>query len=120
MVRQSLLKLDPTHANFSGTEPDVDGDGLDNAWEFSELLSYTFGPNDDPDNDSFTNLQEFTNGTDPYVDETTLNTEVFFNTAAIEIYPNPAKKYFKIDVRNDLDTSKISDMSIYNSIGCLV
>ena len=119
-VNASMPKLDPTHASFSGTEPDVDGDGLDDAWEFSELLSHTFGPNDDPDNDSFTNLQEFTNGTDPYVNEATASVEDFLNATAIKIYPNPAKKYFKIDVRNDVDISKISDIKIFNSTASLI
>ena len=66
-VSASMPTLDPSHSNFSGVEPDVDGDGLDDAWEFRELLSYTYGPNDDPDNDGDNNLTEFINGTDPYV-----------------------------------------------------
>jgi arylsulfatase A len=69
-VNATMPTLDPSHANFSGAEPDVDNDGLDDAWEFRELLSYTYGPNDDPDNDGDDNLTEFTNGTDPYVAET--------------------------------------------------
>jgi arylsulfatase A len=69
-VNASMPTLDPSHTNFSGTAPDVDADGLDDAWEFRELLAYTYGPNDDPDNDGDDNLTEFTNGTDPYVAET--------------------------------------------------
>ncbi|WP_081979182.1 YHYH protein [Lacinutrix jangbogonensis] len=71
-VNATMPTLDPTNALFSGAEPDVDNDGLDDAWEFRELLSYTYGPNDDPDNDGDNNITEFMNGTDPY----SLNTDV--------------------------------------------
>ncbi len=66
-VNASMPSLNPSHANFSGTAPDVDGDGLNDEWEFRELLTYAYGPNDDPDNDGDTNLTEFINGTDPYI-----------------------------------------------------
>ena len=69
-VNASMPTLDPSHSNFLGTASDADADGLEDAWEFRELLSYTYGPNDDPDDDGFDNLTEFTNGTDPYVAET--------------------------------------------------
>ena len=80
-VNASMPKLDPSHANFSGTEPDVDADGLNDAWEFSELLSYNYGPTDDPDGDGLNNLTEFNNGTDPYVNQTILaiNENAIFN-----------------------------------------
>lgn len=65
-VNASMPTLDPSHANFSGTAPDIDADGLDDEWEFREMLSFTYGPSDDPDGDNFTNLEEFNNGTDPY------------------------------------------------------
>jgi hypothetical protein len=50
--------------------PDTDGDGLPDGWE----VNYQFDPTDpngvngangDPDNDQFTNLQEYLNGTNP-------------------------------------------------------
>jgi len=66
-VSATMPTLDPTNALFSGSGIDVDNDGLDDAWEFRELLSYTYGANDDPDNDGDNNLTEFTNGTDPYL-----------------------------------------------------
>jgi arylsulfatase A len=71
-INANMPSLDPTHANFSGTAPDIDGDGLDDEWEFRELLTYHLGPTDDPDNDGDNNLTEQTNGTDPLVDETVL------------------------------------------------
>ncbi|MEO1258654.1 MAG: sulfatase-like hydrolase/transferase [Bacteroidota bacterium] len=66
-VGANMPALDPAHPNFSGTGTDVDNDGLDDAWEFTELLSYTFGPTDDPDKDGDDNLTEYLNGTDPLV-----------------------------------------------------
>ena len=113
-VNSSMPTLDPTNASFSGTGIDVDSDGLDDSWEFKELLSYTFGANDDPDNDGKTNLEEYVNGTDPYVDQEVLN-NLDFNDLdlSISIYPNPAKKTIKLSVINTLDTSNISDIRIY-------
>lgn len=90
-VNASMPTLDPSHSSFSGAEPDVDNDGLDDAWEFRELLSYTFGPDDDPDNDGKNNLTEFNNGTDPYVDETTSVLSLNPNDL-IQVFPNPASE----------------------------
>jgi arylsulfatase A-like enzyme len=120
-VSASMPTLDPTHVNFSGTGVDVDSDGLDDSWEFKELLSYTFGANDDPDNDGKTNLEEYTNGTDPYVDEEALNNLDFnYLRSPISIYPNPARKSIKLSVKNNLNTSDISDIRIYDTSSKLV
>ena len=53
--------------------PDDDGDQMDDSWETSFGLDPT-DPSDanlDGDNDGKTNLQEFNEGTNPTVDETT-------------------------------------------------
>lgn len=71
-VNANMPTLDPSHASFSGVEPDVDADGLLDEWEFRELLSFHYGANDDPDGDGDDNLTEMNNGTDPLVDETVL------------------------------------------------
>lgn len=82
-VNATMPTLDPTNALFSGTGVDVDNDGLDDAWEFKELLAYTYGPTDDPDNDGDNNLTEFTNGTDPLIADSTVDacdpTAIFAN-----------------------------------------
>ena len=46
--------------------------------------------------------------------------ESLFNETSIKIYPNPAEKYFKIDISKNLDVSKISNVKIYNSTARLI
>ncbi|QMU63883.1 MAG: T9SS type A sorting domain-containing protein [Flavobacteriaceae bacterium] len=66
-------------------------------------------------------MQEFINGTDPYVNEGALSNEDFFNAAtAVTIYPNPVKKSFNITIDNRFDISKISDIKIYTSNASLL
>jgi hypothetical protein len=54
---------------FSVEDPsDADGDGLPDSWEvryFGSTSAPGGGPNDDPDGDGLTNLEEFLAGTDP-------------------------------------------------------
>ncbi|MEM8890329.1 MAG: sulfatase-like hydrolase/transferase, partial [Bacteroidota bacterium] len=95
-VGARMPSLDPTHPNFTGTGNDVDDDGLDDAWEFVNLLTYTYGPDDDPDNDGISNLDEFNNGSDPYSLTTSINELLSYD--AILVYPNPAKNYLRLDV----------------------
>ncbi len=56
---------DPTTAN----DPDnLDGDDLPDAWELTYFESlWTQDGSEDPDNDGFTNLEEYQNGTDPTI-----------------------------------------------------
>jgi hypothetical protein len=57
-----LHGTDPTVANISG---DTDGDGLPDAWEMANFGSLSYGANDDPDRDGYSNLQEYLTGSDP-------------------------------------------------------
>lgn len=74
-VNTNLPSLNINHSDFNslgGTSTDVDNDGLEDAWELRELMTYVYGPNDDPDGDNVTNLEELNAGTDPHVNETVL------------------------------------------------
>lgn len=97
----NMPRLDPGHPSFSGSGNDVDADGLDDEWEFRELLSYNFGPMDDPDNDTFSNMDEFMNGTDPLVsnlvlalDETTGFRVQLFNEEKVRLSWTPEHNAF--------------------------
>ncbi len=70
-VNANMPTLNETHADWTATAQvaDADGDGLNDVWEFRELLTYLDNANDDPDNDGHTNLEEQTAGTDPLVAE---------------------------------------------------
>lgn len=47
---------------------DADGDGMPDAWEYQYFFTLTGAdPSDDPDGDEATNLEEFQNGTNPVV-----------------------------------------------------
>ncbi len=120
-VNASMPTLDPTHSKFDGNGTDVDNDGLDDAWELRELLTHGYGPNDDPDNDNKTNLEEYTNNTDPYVNESALSINNFNDIVSkIDVYPNPVKRILSISVNTTFDTSIISKISIYASDSKLV
>jgi YD repeat-containing protein len=47
------------------TSDDDDADGLSDNWEIQHFNTLAYGPNDDPDNDGITNLQEYQQGTNP-------------------------------------------------------
>ncbi|OGV77489.1 MAG: hypothetical protein A3K18_12010 [Lentisphaerae bacterium RIFOXYA12_64_32] len=49
------------------TTDDVDGDGLPDTWEVTWFGDLRQGPGDDPDGDTYTNLIEYQNGTNPLV-----------------------------------------------------
>lgn len=70
-VNANMPTLNATHADWAATvQPDdADGDGLNDVWEFTELLTHLGDGNGDPDNDGQTNLEEQTAGTDPLVAE---------------------------------------------------
>jgi hypothetical protein len=47
---------------------DVDKDGLDDFWEMEHFGNLSYGANDDPDNDGYSNLKEFEGETNPTKD----------------------------------------------------
>lgn len=76
-VNAQMPTLDPTYpgttngtfvlTGATGPLGDADSDGLDDNWEFRELLTYTFDGNGDIDQDGVSNAQELAQGTDPLV-----------------------------------------------------
>ena len=77
MVNAQMPTLDPTYpgttngtfvlAGATGPLGDADSDGLNDDWEFRELLTYQFNGDDDPDHDGVSNADELAQGTDPLV-----------------------------------------------------
>jgi arylsulfatase A-like enzyme len=66
-VEAQMPTLDSVSFGREVETDDVDQDGLPDAWEFRELLTWTSGPDDDLDGDGKTNLVEFKAGSDPLV-----------------------------------------------------
>lgn len=121
-VNANMPSLDPTHTNFSGTAPDIDSDTLEDEWEFRELLSYHYGPTDDPDGDGMDNLTEFNNGTDPLINETVsidnaINVE---NSSFLGLYPNPTQDVINLQFNLDNLTDSMIELEIYSLEGRLV
>ncbi|MEM7038925.1 MAG: sulfatase-like hydrolase/transferase, partial [Bacteroidota bacterium] len=47
-VNAQMPTLNPGHPTNLGSSPDADKDGLDDDWEFSEMLTHLYGAADDP------------------------------------------------------------------------
>lgn len=62
-IQQLAAGASPTGVTLT----DADNDGMPDSWETDNTVS---DPNDDPDIDQLTNLQEYVNGTDPRDDDT--------------------------------------------------
>lgn len=77
IVGAQMPTLDPTYpgttngafvlTGATGPLGDADADGLNDDWEFRELLTYQFNGTDDTDQDGVSNAQELAQGTDPLV-----------------------------------------------------
>ncbi|HVJ19312.1 MAG TPA: sulfatase [Polyangiaceae bacterium] len=62
-VDAPMPRLNPEF--YTGSAPDVDQDGLNDDWEFRELLTTAYSGSDDPDGDGKDNESELAQGTDP-------------------------------------------------------
>lgn len=118
-IGADMPTLNPEHANFNGTFPDVDEDGLEDEWEFKWLLSYHYGALDDPDMDGKTNIEEFNAGTDPYDFGIVQTQEELNPNPVFSIYPNPTDGQLSVEIKATkwLDTPML--IEIYNGAGVL-
>ena len=64
-ARVQLAAADIGADEAPAASPDTDGDGLPDDWEREQFGSLAQGPDDDPDGDEVTNIEEYRNGTDP-------------------------------------------------------
>jgi arylsulfatase A len=111
-VSAAMPSLNPQFITNPGPANDLDNDGLDDEWEFRELLTTKYGANDNPDGDFYTNLDEFINNTDPY--SFTTSTNNLATETAIKIFPNPVHDYLMIE------TKTAAFVQIFNANGQLI
>jgi arylsulfatase A-like enzyme len=107
-VNALMPSINPTYTGNGGPLGDYDNDGLEDAWEFRELLTHVYGPTDDPDGDGFDNATEFLNGTDPYVFDLGNNVSTVQNIE-VQVFPNPVSRQLNIVSEEDFDQVLIYD-----------
>ncbi|MDH3366005.1 MAG: PKD domain-containing protein [Thermoplasmata archaeon] len=69
-IRLSVTDNDGnTGVNFTAvySVADVDSDGIPDWWEVKHFNDFSYSPSWDPDEDGFSNLEEYVRGTDPWV-----------------------------------------------------
>lgn len=103
-----MPSINPNFAGNSGPLGDYDNDGLEDAWEFRELLTHLYTGTDDPDGDGFDNATEFLNGTDPYVSDVNAVSNLA-NEFEVQLFPNPASTQLNIISKEDFDQVLIYD-----------
>jgi arylsulfatase A len=107
-VNASMPSLNPSFTGNSGPLGDYDNDGLEDAWEFRELLTHIYTATDDPDGDGFDNATEFLNGTDPYVSDVNAVSSLS-NEIEVQLFPNPTSTQLNIITKEDFDQVLIYD-----------
>ena len=85
---------------------DSDRDGLDDSWEWAHLGTLSHGPAEDPDEDGYSNIREYLEGSDPQVDERSHMADIgFFSDALIRLsWPGRSGEQFQIQSGNDLNS----------------
>ncbi len=117
-VEAVMVTLNPDHPSVSGELPDADQDGLPDDWEWRELLTVKYGPQDDPDGDGSLNVTEWETGTDPYQAEPTSVEEKWQETLTmIQLASaNPVDQTLLIHVLPGYQSSNLQ-MRVYDSQG---
>lgn len=108
-VNASMPSINPNFLGNSGPVGDYDNDGLDDAWEFRELLTHIYTASDDPDGDGLDNATEFLNGTDPYVFDVNNVVSNVANAFEVALFPNPVSTQLNIISKEDFDQVLIYD-----------
>lgn len=106
-----MPNLNPADPANNGPIGDLDNDGLDDRWEFSELLTHSYVATDDPDLDGFDNQTEYVNGTDPYVANNLSSISSSSSSLQFDIFPNPSTDLININTRQSFDKVLLYDAS---------
>ena len=110
-VSAQMPILNDTMPGYTGTSPDADADGLDDSWEFSELLTVAYDSTGDPDGDGMNNLMEFTMGTDPYTfDSLATANDPSLDAAHFSIFPNPGSEEIALQNLGDIDWIQVINL----------
>lgn len=95
-VNAAMPSLNPNFAGNTGPVGDYDNDGLDDVWEFRELLTHSYTATDDPDGDGLDNAWELANGTDPYTSNVVAVNKAV-QQAFVQVFPNPTNDHLYIE-----------------------
>ncbi|WP_367872195.1 hypothetical protein [Luteolibacter sp. Populi] len=94
-INSAELLAGSNPASITSVPGDADGDGLGDAWEFTNFGSFAATPGGDPDGDRDTNAVEFANDTNP------VNKESFFSATA-DTVPDSWKAFYNISAQGSL------------------
>ncbi|MBX2877649.1 MAG: sulfatase-like hydrolase/transferase [Saprospiraceae bacterium] len=116
-----MVTLNPDHPSVPGDLPDGDQDGLPDEWEWRELLTVKYGPQDDPDGDGKLNAMEWEQGTDPYRAEPTAVEEQWLETQRMIRLrsSNPVDQALLIRILPGYQSNNLH-MRVYDSEGKVV
>jgi len=106
----------PFSFRMDGEFDDLDADGLPDCWEIEYFGSiYAYGPNDDPDADGFTNMQEYLAGTDPTAPNSVALAAPFKSTdGKLGFYViGPANRTYRVQASTNLAPGSWVDRTNY-------
>ncbi|MFY0605988.1 MAG: sulfatase-like hydrolase/transferase [Cyclobacteriaceae bacterium] len=111
-LRDYFQLVDAQLPLYSSSDDDTDSDGLPDEWEFSWMLGTLYDASDDPDNDGYTNTQEYENETDPLTFNEPGEESESLSAVHIQqpiIYPNPTTSELRIRLNEtELVTAKFT------------